>query len=475
MRATEAPTRTGRARSRPACRQDHRALDCRQAITLFDDTRQQVVQSAGMAEPGESVGQRLKRLRRERGLTQKDVAGPGVHPAYVSRIESGDRKPSLDALRVLAAKLDVSLEYLETGEEVPPAAERELQLADAELELRLGRDLDGAEARLRRLVIEGSRDPITARARAALGTLAARRGNHSEAVSQLEAATRSGIRPRDRSEVYETLATSYVAVGAPKKAIALLERCIQATAEHAALQIRYRSFLGMTLSSIGDVERAKAVLVDAVERAEGYALPSARVVLYWTLARVAWMERSTVQALRYMGRAISLLETTEDTLQLARANLTCGQFCNLDSDWAEARRYLDRAERLLEQAGDADDLGLLRAEQAKSLAKLGFVAQALEYAIEADGLLKDDARFKEAGWHALGVAQAAAGDIDAADEHFRRAVDELVERRQWREASAAARDWASALRAARRNDEAFEAYNRASELAIRDLGTRRVS
>lgn len=427
-----------------------------------------------MAEPGESVGQRLKRLRRERGLSQKALAGSDLSDAYLSRIEHGQRKPTVDVLRLLAIKLDVSLEYLESGEDVPLAAERELQLADAELELRLGRDLDGAEGRLRQLVIDGSRDPITARARAALGTLAARRGDHAEAVRQLETATRTGIRPRDRSDVYETLAASYVAVGASKKAIALLERCIEATAKHTALQIRYRSFLGMTLSSTGDVGRAKAVLVDAIERAEDYALPSARVVLYWTLARVAWMERSTGQALKYMGRAISLLETTEDTLQLARANLTCGQFCNLDSDWAEARHYLDRAERLLEQAGDADDRGLLRAEQAKSLAKLGFVDQALEYATEAVELLKDDARYREAGWHALGVAQAAAGDIDAADEAFRRAVDELVARRQWREASAAARDWASALQAAGRNDEAFEAYDRATLLAIRDLGTRRV-
>lgn len=48
---------------------------------------------------------------------------PGVaSAAYISRIESGARNPSVKALRVLATKLDVSAHFLETGEEIPPPA-----------------------------------------------------------------------------------------------------------------------------------------------------------------------------------------------------------------------------------------------------------------------------------------------------------------------------------------------------------------
>src|SRR5207244_3600416 len=93
----------------------------------------------------ETVGQRIKRLREERGWTHRELAAPGCSYAYISRIEKDLRKPSLKVLRILAKKLGVSAQYLETGEKVTPSAERELRLSDAELELRLNRDLERAE------------------------------------------------------------------------------------------------------------------------------------------------------------------------------------------------------------------------------------------------------------------------------------------------------------------------------------------
>ena len=63
----------------------------------------------------ETVGQRVRRLREERGLSQRELSEPGVSYAYISRIEAGARRPSLRALRKLAATLDVTALYLETG------------------------------------------------------------------------------------------------------------------------------------------------------------------------------------------------------------------------------------------------------------------------------------------------------------------------------------------------------------------------
>src|ERR671932_2871849 len=102
-------------------------------------TRMQVVQQDASAEmrAGESIGQRLRRLRLEKGLSQRELAGPGVSYAYVSRIEGGQRRPSLRAVRVLARKLGVTAEYLETGSDIDDTEARELHIADAELALRL--------------------------------------------------------------------------------------------------------------------------------------------------------------------------------------------------------------------------------------------------------------------------------------------------------------------------------------------------
>jgi transcriptional regulator with XRE-family HTH domain len=83
-------------------------------------------------------------LRLERGLSQRQISGPGATWAYVSRIEAGTRNPTITALSVIAAKLGVSADYLATGEYRDPltrlyavATRRERERLD-DLALRAG-------------------------------------------------------------------------------------------------------------------------------------------------------------------------------------------------------------------------------------------------------------------------------------------------------------------------------------------------
>jgi transcriptional regulator with XRE-family HTH domain len=59
----------------------------------------------------------LRQLRLERGLTQRDLAAPGVTYAYISRLEAGGRQVSIRVLIKLAKKLDTTAPYLLTGDE----------------------------------------------------------------------------------------------------------------------------------------------------------------------------------------------------------------------------------------------------------------------------------------------------------------------------------------------------------------------
>src|SRR4051795_10834050 len=98
----------------------------------------------------ETIGQRLKRLRLEKGFSQRELAAPGVSYAYISRIEAGTRQPSVKALRRLAGKLGVTADFLETGSDLDAESARELRLTDLELAIRLG-EADGAQADLEEL------------------------------------------------------------------------------------------------------------------------------------------------------------------------------------------------------------------------------------------------------------------------------------------------------------------------------------
>jgi transcriptional regulator with XRE-family HTH domain len=74
----------------------------------------------------ETVGERVRRLRVEKGLTQGALSSPGLTDAQISRIESGKRQPSLRAIRRIARKLGVSLDYLETGADLSTREELDL-------------------------------------------------------------------------------------------------------------------------------------------------------------------------------------------------------------------------------------------------------------------------------------------------------------------------------------------------------------
>src|SRR5207237_7983076 len=55
-----------------------------------------------------SLGRRLRTVRAERGLSMKQLAFPGCSPAYICRIEAGERVPSPLTPARLARRLGVT-------------------------------------------------------------------------------------------------------------------------------------------------------------------------------------------------------------------------------------------------------------------------------------------------------------------------------------------------------------------------------
>jgi transcriptional regulator with XRE-family HTH domain len=283
--------------------------------------------ASGAEVQAESIGQRLRRLRLERGLSQRDLSSPGVSYAYISRIEAGARRPSVKALRKLAAKLGVSADYLETGSEIRDTEERELAIADAELGLRLGEARD-AEERLERLHEEAlaAGDAVAAgRATVALGLAAAAEGRNTDAIERLEAALEEGdVAPSARPDLHTALGGAYAAEGRPDLAVDLLERCLdqvaRETPDDVAALARVAAALGRALSSVGETERARTVLEAALDSVDGTADPYARVRLYRSLAREADARARQATALDYMRRAVALLEVSDDSDHLDEAH-----------------------------------------------------------------------------------------------------------------------------------------------------------
>jgi transcriptional regulator with XRE-family HTH domain len=63
-----------------------------------------------------SLGEKIKRSRKEQNMTLKDLAGDRITPGQISLVESGKSNPSMDLLEYLAEILNVSIEYLMESE-----------------------------------------------------------------------------------------------------------------------------------------------------------------------------------------------------------------------------------------------------------------------------------------------------------------------------------------------------------------------
>lgn len=64
-----------------------------------------------------SLGEKIKRRRKELDMTLKDLAGDRITPGQISLVESGKSNPSMDLLEYLANTLNSSVEYLMESEE----------------------------------------------------------------------------------------------------------------------------------------------------------------------------------------------------------------------------------------------------------------------------------------------------------------------------------------------------------------------
>ena len=76
--------------------------------------------------PEETLGERIHRVRTERGMSLAKVSGPDFSRAFLHQVEHGVAQPSTRVLRVIAGRLGTEVDYLLEGR--LPGVERELAL-----------------------------------------------------------------------------------------------------------------------------------------------------------------------------------------------------------------------------------------------------------------------------------------------------------------------------------------------------------
>jgi tetratricopeptide (TPR) repeat protein len=350
------------------------------------------------------VGRRLKEARERAGLSQRQLSFPGCSPAYISRIEAGDRIPSLQLLREMGGRLGVSEDYLATGHE---RHEEAVKLVEAELALRLG-ELDLATELYEDALEKGTSDDERARALAGLGQVAFQRGEPRGAIERIEEA-RSLTRERlgDQPAAADTLGRAYAMVDELEAAIAIFNESL-AVAESRGDNVeasRFSVLLANAYIDASNFTAAEQLLARALEIAPDSRDPILRARLYWSHSRLHTLQQHPAQAARYARRALHILEATEHVDYTAFANQLLAHIEVDRNRPEEALEHVRRGLDLLSESANPVNRALLRLEEARALVQIGEGEQAAALAMEVAGLLKD------ASPHDAGRGYALVGQV----------------------------------------------------------------
>jgi transcriptional regulator with XRE-family HTH domain len=340
-----------------------------------------------------SFGQRLRELRRGRGLSQAELAGTELSPSYVSLLEADRRKPSASLVDLLAKRLNVAPAEL-TG-----AASREREVASFverfSLSRRAWRDGDyaGAETLLRDAAAEAE----------AIGDLA----TWWTATNELAELYRLQQKYDSAHELLVVLADNpttansawlgadvRTALSETLRAMGRLQESVEAGALAVALARMLTgaaSEYGRALLSLlaaqaecGDLASCRHTAIQLEQIVDNLSSPRLKSAAHWALGNEAFLRGLADEAVAHHERAFAFASPQLDPIfwaRLHRASASMRLLAGKATD--DVPELLGRARAVLELLGTRGDLQELAISDALASWRSGDPAGALQLADSA--------------------------------------------------------------------------------------------
>jgi transcriptional regulator with XRE-family HTH domain len=421
-----------------------------------------------------TLGQRVRLLRNERGLSQADLAGDLVSASYVSLIESGKRLPERDVLEGLARRLGVSSLYLESGVAPEEITELRLKLQFAEIALANG---SADEAfRLFGDMAASANSEIRLGAVWGLARAEEARGNLHEAVTHREALLEASRRGEPGAPGLLKLMIGrcrlYRDAGDFARSIEVGEEALREVAELGLAgtedEIKLASTLVASYWARDDTFSAQHLASQVIERAEQLASRSAQGNAYWNACLVAAARGQLNVALDLATKTLALISEASPDADLAAMRITYGWLllqCG-PPRLAEADESLARAHAVLEGLPFGPQLAMCETEMARSALLRQDYDEAVTLAESAAGRFSDEDTPERLNARVLrGLALVMGAETDAGMAEVADAARSLASSGANREAAQAWRELAEALIQRGRSEQAIEALRNAADCA----------
>ncbi|HEY2076187.1 MAG TPA: helix-turn-helix transcriptional regulator [Streptosporangiaceae bacterium] len=420
-----------------------------------------------------TLGQRLRALRIERGLSQADLAGDLVSPSYVSLIESDRRSPERDVLDGLARRLGCSTLFLESGVAPEELNEQRLRLQFAEI-ARTNGSLNEARDQFKDLLHAASGE-IRYEAIWGLARIEEALGNYHEAMTHLEAlldAARTG-EPGTPGllTLFNARCRIYRKAGDYTRSIDVGEASLREVRalglEGTEDEIQLASTLVASYWARSDLFSAQHLAGQVIGRAEKLGSRQAEGNAYWNASLVAAARGQLNLALELGAKTLGLLSESAPTYNLASMRVTYA--------WLLLRcdpPRLDEAEALLAGAREvftalamSSHLAACETEIARCALLRGNLADAIEVASQAIAGCADGAPELAQARMVSGLALTLSGRHEDGIALMTNAAELLAALGSRLDAAQAWREMAEALIKVGRSEQAIEALRKAADCA----------
>ena len=300
------------------------------------------------------LGDRLRVARVSRGWTQTQLAGEHISVGYVSRIESGQRRPNASVLDDMANRLGVPVEHLLRGVTSREYDEIKLTLDFAELSLESGQHVE-AESQARQALdraLTGSEEDLTYRARYLVARALEGQGNRDDAILELEGLvySRQGglLRIKSAMAMVRCLKDSGDLSAAIEVGERVMAQLVGSHIESCDESVQLSMTVAVAYFLRGDSGHAVRMCRKAIVKAEELSSPTARASAYWNASVFEAERGSATNAVPLAERALSLLSEGQDSRNLARLRSALGSM-QLELDPPEVPEALEHLTKAAEE------------------------------------------------------------------------------------------------------------------------------
>jgi tetratricopeptide (TPR) repeat protein len=351
--------------------------------------------------PRNALGERVRQLRINRGITQAQLAGDRFSKEYVSQIERGKTRPTKETVEWLGARLGVDAAFLETG------------VSTDALERTAG---------------------LVSRAEAAIEA-----HEYDEATAIVAAIPRADLAGAPELELRALLTEAWARMylGETRKALDLLARArslaeVPSFSDVDRAEVLYR--LGCCRVKLSSFATATALLNEALTLAERSGMPCDRLrshILEWR-ARCHQNQRDWAAAREDVERALELAEGLDDREAMANVYFQASIVAEREGRWVLARSYAEKAKTLYEEMSDRVSAGKLLNNLGGLEFLLGKPEEAISHLKDAFRVFMDSGSDVEAGYAVSSLAQVhlRTGNAALAEEQARHALMLLADREE---------------------------------------------